>query len=82
MKMYFVEEENSPSENALRIMKWNLDGLSFEKAHNPGVVCVMARLLARYHITVAIIQGITDSLGLKEVTFFTLFSLKATDLDY
>lgn len=66
-ELALTEEENSPSENALRIMKWNLDGLSFEKAHNPGVVCVMARLLARYHITVAIIQGITDSLGLKEL---------------
>ena len=66
--MNFVEDESCLSENALRIMKWNMDGLSFEKAHNPGVICVMARLLARYHITVAIIQGITDSLGLREVT--------------
>ena len=80
--MNFVEEENCPSENTVRIMKWNLDGLSFEKAHNPGVVCVMARLLARYHITVAIIQGITDSLGLKEVTIFILYSFKFSALAY
>ena len=39
-----------------------------EKAQNPGVVNVVGKLLTRYHIKVAIIEGIEDPLGLKEVS--------------
>lgn len=61
------EELPEPCANGLRIMSWNLDGLSVEKARNPGVVNVVGKLLSRYHITVAVIEGIKDPLGLKEV---------------
>ncbi|XP_046652160.1 endonuclease/exonuclease/phosphatase family domain-containing protein 1-like [Daphnia pulicaria] len=56
-----------PCENGLRILSWNLDGLSVEKAQNPGVVNVVGNLLTRYHIKIAIIEGIEDPLGLKEL---------------
>lgn len=59
-------------------MNWNLDSLSCDKAHNPGIVIVMARLLAHYHISVAIIQGITDPLALKEVSFLNFFIFSRT----
>lgn len=52
-------------------MSWNLDGLSVEKAHNPGVVNVVGKLLTRYHIKVAVIEGVEDPLGLKEVITMT-----------
>lgn len=54
-------------ENGLRILSWNLDGLSVEKARNPGVINVVGNLLTRYHIKVAVIEGVADPLGLKEV---------------
>ncbi len=38
-----------------------------EKASNPGVVNVVGKLLARYHIKVAVFEGINDPLGFKEV---------------
>lgn len=57
-----------PCENSFRILSWNLDGLSVEKARNPGVVDVVGKLLSRYHIKVAVIEGIKDPLGLKEVS--------------
>lgn len=55
-------------ENRLRILSWNLDGLSVEKARNPGVVDVVGKLFYHYHIKVAVIQGVQDPLGLKEVS--------------
>lgn len=57
-------------------MSWNLDGLSVEKARNPGVVNVVGKILSRYHITVAVIEGIRDPLGLKEVIQETKFPFK------
>ncbi len=62
-----IEEELSPCENALRILSWNLDGLSVEKARNPGVINVISRLLLRYHISVAVIQGVVEPSALQEV---------------
>ncbi|XP_057366231.1 endonuclease/exonuclease/phosphatase family domain-containing protein 1-like [Daphnia carinata] len=56
-----------PYENGLRILSWNLDGLSVEKARNPGVINVVGNLLIRYHIKVAVIEGVADPLGLKEL---------------
>jgi hypothetical protein len=53
-------------------LSWNLDGLSVEKAQNPGVVNVVGNLLTRYHIKVAIIVGIDDPLGLKEVSYWSI----------
>ncbi len=61
-----------PCENGLRILSWNLDGLSVEKAQNPGVVNVVGNLLTRYHIKIAIIEGIEDPLGLKEVSYWSI----------
>jgi hypothetical protein len=49
-----------------------LDGLSVEKAQNPGVVNVVGNLLTRYHIKIAIIEGIEDPLGLKEVSYWSI----------
>ena len=57
-----------PRENRLRILSWNLDGLSVEKARNPGVVDVVGKLFYHYHIKIAVIQGVQDPLGLKEVS--------------
>jgi hypothetical protein len=49
-----------------------LDGLSVEKAQNPGVVNVVGNLLTRYHIKIAIIEGIEDPLGLQEVSYWSI----------
>lgn len=54
-------------ETILRIMTWNLDRLSKEKARNPGVVNVVAKLLAKHQIKVAIIYGVADPNSLSEV---------------
>lgn len=51
-----------PCENALRVLSWNMDSLTMEKARNPGIIHVLAELLLRYHIRVAVIQGILDPL--------------------
>jgi len=54
-----------PCENALRVLSWNMDSLSVEKARNPGIVHVLVELLLRYHIRVAVIQGIQEPLALQ-----------------
>ena len=48
------------SANTIRLLSWNLDGLSSEKASNPGVVAVVAQVLADYQINAACLQGISD----------------------
>lgn len=64
---YLDEDVVEPYVNGIRILSWNLDGLSLEKARNPGVINVVGNLLTRYHIKVAVIEGVADPLGLKEV---------------
>ena len=60
-----------PCENALRVLSWNMDSLSVEKARNPGIVHVLVELLLRYHIRVAVIQGIQEPLALQTVITLT-----------
>jgi len=66
------EEEtiDSPGDGALRLMTWNLDGLSVEKAANPGVVDVVAGILTRFHISVAVFHGVSQAPALQLVRFF------------
>ena len=55
------------SENGFRLLSWNLDALSVEKARNPGVIDVVSKILSRYNISVAVFQGISDPLALQLV---------------
>lgn len=49
-----------------------MDSLTMEKARNPGIIHVLAELLLRYHIRVAVIQGILDPLVIQTVITFTI----------
>ena len=49
-----------------------MDSLSVEKARNPGIVHVLAELLLRYHIRVAVIQGVQEPLAIQTVIIFVI----------
>lgn len=72
-----LDGEPEPSGNTLRILSWNLDGLSVEKARNPGVVTVISKILLRYHISIAVLHGVIDPLGLIEVQFASTIPTKS-----
>lgn len=50
-----------------RILSWNLDGLSVDKARNPGVINIVGNVLLKYRVKVAVIGGVSDSLALQMV---------------
>ena len=56
-----------PTSGALRLLSWHLDGLSVDKARNPGVVDVVAKLMSAYSIDVAAVQGVAELAALREL---------------